>query len=308
MAHSKLNLQNPYCSSTGIVISMAMEDISHPPKITIVTPSYNQGDYLEATIVSVLEQRYPNLEYLVMDGGSTDGSVDIIRQYSEHIQFWCSEKDEGQSDALVKGLERSTGDILCWVNSDDTLCDGVLHAVATALPFDIPGWLVGHSRQINSSGGKGSKIRYATEIDKHTFFQYKYRWFSQPSVFWNRKMMDAAGYPDRKYQYIMDLDLFYRMYCIAPPFIANRILSEYRIHGEAKTTRDALPVDREYAMWMFEKLRSVTTDEELGTDVLLDYIQLQRSYRTLQEHPVISRVAKMWKKYVNKRIFIDKHY
>jgi len=283
-----------------------MEDKPHLPVITVVTPSYNQGKYLEATIVSVLKQDYPNLEYLVIDGGSTDNSVDIIRQYSDQIHFWCSEKDDGQTDALTKGLRRSTGDILCWVNSDDILCAGALNTVATSLSLDTPGWLVGNSRQITASGGKGSKVRYAGEIELSTFFQYKYRWFAQPSVFWNRKMMDAAGHPDNQYNYIMDLDLFFRMYCVAPPVLANRILSEYRIHGEAKTTRDALQVDQEYAAWMYQQLRNMEAGS--GEEILLDYIQLQRSYRTLQEHPVISRVAKLWKKYVNKRIYIDKRY
>ena len=151
-----------------------MEDRNHLPRISIVTPSYNQDDFLEATILSVLEQDYPNVEYLVLDGGSTDTSVDIIKKYSDRIHFWSSEKDEGQSDAITSGLKRSTGNILCWVNSDDILCQGTLSAVADALPLDKPAWLVGHSRQINSSGGKGSKIRHATEIDKHSFFQYKY--------------------------------------------------------------------------------------------------------------------------------------
>jgi len=283
-----------------------MEDNSHPPRITVVTPSFNQGEYLEATIVSVLEQDYPNLEYLVLDGGSTDASVDIIRQYSDRIQFWCSERDEGQSDALTRGLERSTGDILCWVNSDDILCANALTTVATTLAIDTPGWLVGHSRQINSHGKKGSRIRYARKIDNYTFFQYKYRWFPQPSVFWNRKMMEAAGYPNRQYYYIMDLDLFFRMYSVAPPELVDRILSEYRIHGDAKTTRDALLVDREYAAWMHKKLRD--SQDEFGENVCLDYIKLQRSYRTLHEHPVISRVAGLWKRYVNRNIFIDKDY
>ena len=283
-----------------------MEDKNHPPRISVITPSYNQGDFLEATILSVLEQNYPNLEYLVIDGGSTDISVDIIRKHADQLDFWCSEKDQGQSDALTKGLRRSTGDILCWVNSDDILCAGALDAVAASLPLDTPGWLIGNSRQITSSGGKGSKIRYANEIDKSTFFQYKYRWFSQPSVFWNRKMMDAAGYPDSQYHYIMDLDLFFRMYCVAPPILANRILSEYRIHGEAKTTKEALQVDQEYAAWMYEQFRDM--DAESGKEILLDYIQLQRSYRTFQEHPVLSRIAKLWKKYINNRIFIDKRY
>jgi glycosyltransferase involved in cell wall biosynthesis len=285
-----------------------MEDKSHLPRITVVTPSYNQGEYLEATIVSVLEQNYPNLEYLVIDGGSTDKSIDIIHQYSDQIQFWCSKKDEGQSDALTRGLERSTGDILCWVNSDDILCKDTLATVANKLAIDEPGWLVGHSRQIDKHGKTSNRIRYAKEIDQTTFFQYKYRWFSQPSVFWNRMMMDAAGYPNKRYHYIMDLDLFFRMYCVTPPTLVDRVLSEYRVHGEAKTTREALLVDKEYATWMYEYFRNGDTQDEFGKNVFLDYIQLQRSYRTLQEHPVISRVARIWKKYANKNIFIDKQY
>jgi glycosyltransferase involved in cell wall biosynthesis len=285
-----------------------MEDRNHLPRISVVTPSYNQGDFLEATILSVLGQDYPNLEYLVLDGGSTDASVDIIKKYSDRIHFWCSEKDGGQSDAISRGLKRATGDILCWVNSDDILCKDALHTVASALPLDTPAWLVGHSRQINSSGGKGSKIRYAGEINKQTFFQYKYSWFSQPSVFWNRKMMEAAGSPDRQYHYIMDLDLFYRMYSVTPPIIVDRILSEYRIHADAKTTKEAMSVDREYAAWMYRNLEKDSTDVDFGNEILLDYIQLQRSYRTLQEHPVISRVARMWKKYINKNIIINKDY
>ncbi len=217
-----------------------MEEQRHLPKISVITPSYNQGEFLEATIVSVLEQNYPNLEYLVIDGGSTDASVDIIRRHSDRIQYWCSEQDEGQSDALTKGLERSTGDILCWVNSDDTLSHDALATVASSLSLDTPGWLVGHSRQINRQGKNGSKIRYAKSIDKNTFFQYKYRWFSQPSVFWNRKMLEVAGYPGRQYHYIMDLDLFFRMYCVTPPALIDRILSEYRVHGEAKTTKESM--------------------------------------------------------------------
>ncbi|PWB67658.1 MAG: glycosyltransferase, partial [Deltaproteobacteria bacterium] len=88
------------------------------PKISIVTPSFNQGSFLEETIRSVISQGYPNLEYIVMDGGSTDGSVDIIRRYREHIAFWKSGPDAGQSDALRQGFQRATGEILAWLNSD----------------------------------------------------------------------------------------------------------------------------------------------------------------------------------------------
>jgi glycosyltransferase involved in cell wall biosynthesis len=96
------------------------------PKITIITPSYNQGEFLEDTFRSVLDQNYPNLEYFVVDGGSTDNSVDIIKRYTEHFDWWVSEKDRGQSHAINKGLERATGDIVTWLNSDDFFYPGAL--------------------------------------------------------------------------------------------------------------------------------------------------------------------------------------
>ena len=100
------------------------------PKITIVTPSYNQGQYLEETILSVIGQCYPNLEYFIFDGGSTDNSVEIIKKYEKHIDYWVSEKDNGQSHAINKGFERASGDILAWLNSDNMYMPGALFYMA----------------------------------------------------------------------------------------------------------------------------------------------------------------------------------
>src|SRR5439155_5357411 len=103
------------------------------PRISIVTPSHNQVGFIERTIQSVLDQDYPNLEYIIIDGGSTDGAVDVIRRYEKHLAYWVSEKDNGAADAIAKGFERTTGAILAYLNSDDLYLPGALHAIADAM-------------------------------------------------------------------------------------------------------------------------------------------------------------------------------
>src|SRR5688500_5578389 len=127
------------------------------PRITIVTPSYNQGRFLEQTIRSVLDQGYPNLEYIIVDGASTDDSVQIIRRYEKHLAWWVSEKDKGQSDALNKGFNRATGDLFGFINSDDYLYPGSLDAVARAYQQGHE-WLLGWVMRVEQDGGEWPQL------------------------------------------------------------------------------------------------------------------------------------------------------
>jgi len=138
------------------------------PKISIITPSFNQGKYLEETIFSVLGQNYPNLEYIIIDGGSTDNSVDIIKKYENQLTYWISEPDNGQSHAINKGFMKATGGILAWLNSDDMYLPGVLDYVAKTINIEEPGIYFGECIHMNYQDtklicrGSHAKKRYET--------------------------------------------------------------------------------------------------------------------------------------------------
>jgi glycosyltransferase involved in cell wall biosynthesis len=204
------------------------------PKITIVTPSYNQALYLEETILSVIDQDYPNLEFIVIDGGSKDGSKAIIQKYAGHLAYWVSEKDSGQSNAINKGLRRATGDIITWINSDDLLLPGALHKIAelfTAVPEEVGvihggTLLFGQRKTLEEvfTYGKPSAEKYLSGMV-----------FSQPAAFFRRWALERAGLLDESLHYGMDYDLFARMACISRFQQVKTIFSKYRLHEESKS-------------------------------------------------------------------------
>lgn len=204
------------------------------PKISIVTPSFNQGKYLEQTICSILDQNYPNLEYIIVDGGSTDESGDIIKKYSSKLSYWIIEKDSGQSEAINKGLRKSTGDIVTWIASDDLLSENSLNRIATifsTLPRSV-GLIHGNAILFNNK----KNVR----IDKGYPLQNVERklagmTFAQPSSFIRRSFLDETGLLNTNYHYGMDYDLFSRLSLVCEFHYADELFSKYRLHENSKS-------------------------------------------------------------------------
>jgi glycosyltransferase involved in cell wall biosynthesis len=207
----------------------------------VVTPSFNQAQFLEATIRSVLGQDYPHVEYIVMDGGSTDGSAEIIRKYADRLAYWCSERDGGQSDAIARGFERSTGDILAWLNSDDLYLPGAVSKAARyfELHRDVEA-LSGGAYCIDAEGrplrGPGAYTR-GVRASFNRFRFYEQDGVFQPATFWRRSAYDAVGGIDRSLQFIMDRDLFTRLARRRRLARLPELLACFRIHGECKSMR-----------------------------------------------------------------------
>jgi glycosyltransferase involved in cell wall biosynthesis len=218
-----------------------VSDADQLPRISIVTPSYNQGAFLEETIQSVLLQEYPNLEYIIIDGGSTDGSVEIIRKYEPWLTYWVSEPDRGQSHAINKGFTHSTGDILAWLNSDDVYLPNALWIAADTLRNQERALMVGAS--IITDGPDA--LDGVSDHRKPTWEEiiYEARTFPQPSVFWTRGLWEAAGPISEHLYFVMDYELWVKMFPhVKGTFYRDEILSVERSHPNQKSQEQAIGV------------------------------------------------------------------
>jgi glycosyltransferase involved in cell wall biosynthesis len=204
------------------------------PLVSIVTPSFNQARYLESTIQSVLEQDYPNIEYIIVDGASTDESVEIIRRYSDRLAWWVSEKDRGQTDAINKGFARANGEILAWLNSDDTY-EKTAVKEAVAFLSDNPGigMVYGDANFIDEAGRVIG--RFNSRQTSYARLRNGYVHIPQQSSFWRADLWHKVGPLDPSFYFAMDYDLWIRLAAIAPVQYLPRLWANFRLHTQGKT-------------------------------------------------------------------------
>ncbi len=226
--------QNVHCIVTYF---MTITDNSSFPKISVITPSYNQAQFLEQTIRSVLDQNYPNLEYIIIDGGSTDNSVNIIKKYESSLTYWISEKDNGQAEAVNKGLKRATGDIIAWINSDDYYEQETFRTISGIFTKEkdtcvvngncIKHYLTKNKQIVDKSGA----------VTFERMLRYWKRNFCppQPSIFFKRSVLSDVGYLQEELNFAMDLDLWLRISKKYAFKYIDQTFSHYLIHDLSKS-------------------------------------------------------------------------
>jgi len=197
-------------------------------RISIVTPSFNQVRFLEHTIRSVMSQNYENLEYVIIDGGSTDGSVEVIKQYAPHLAYWRSERDEGHGSALNEGFRQTTGEIMGWLNSDDLYLPWTLSTVAEIFASHPEvDWITGTNAIWDEKGRMVNAFR--TFKNKYDFLLGRYEWIQQESTFWRRSLWEAGGSSiNETYKFMVDGELWSRFFLHARLYHARCVLGGFR--------------------------------------------------------------------------------
>ena len=244
--------------------SRSFHSISEWPKIFIVTPSKNQGRYIEQTIRSILEQNYPNLEYIIIDGGSTDQTKNIIKKYSPSLSYWNSEPDNGQSHAINKALKMATGQYATWINSDDLLSPKALSKMADAiLKYPDADLFVGDMLVLNKKGELENRSKHygACFTLAHQLASFPY---TQPACFFKLDFIKKLGWIDEKFHVTMDLDLFLRILLAGGKIKRiNQSIGIFRVQPKAKTSTFSQRWEKERNIVFSKYLRSINIDRQI---------------------------------------------
>ncbi len=258
-------------------------------KFSVVTPTYNQGAYIERTIDSVLSQGYPNLEFIIIDGGSKDNTVEVIRKYERHLAYWVSEPDRGQSHAINKGMARASGDYLTWLNSDDWYLPGALQRMSSLLVENPEaGMLVGKGRMLHPSGKVDRLISPPEKITLESL----YGWlcggdFLQPASAFTRSAWEAAGPINEEIHIALDVDLWLRMAKSGVRFVTTEdVLAEALIHANAKTTafEDLMRLD---CALVIIKHGGESVVRKTLEDMITQFSWYRRNYEAIVANPLL---------------------
>ncbi|MBK8551306.1 MAG: glycosyltransferase [Ignavibacteria bacterium] len=210
------------------------------PKISIVTVSFNMKDYIEDTILSVISQQYPNLEYIVIDGGSKDGTVDIIKKYAPWISYWISEPDSGMYDAIQKGFKHATGEIMAYINSDDKYHYNAFFSAASIFStYEDVDWILGRASFYNDEGTIVD-VKDFKKWSKMNYYLGDYKWIQQESVFWRRSLwLKAGGRINTSLKFAGDYELWLRFFSFAKLYSTETVFAGFRFR-----TKDQLSLEK----------------------------------------------------------------
>lgn len=270
------------------------------PKISIVTPSYNQGQFIEETILSIINQNYPNLEYIIIDGGSTDGTIETIKKYEKHLKHWVSEPDKGQVDAINKGLKYCTGDIFNWINSDDYLEPNSLFTIANAYNPIIDNNIAGNVRNFDDDTNQ-SEIFINRDLDlKGIYAKNDGGRYHQPGLWFSLRKLKVYEPFSLKYQNGFD-HFHYIGYILKFPDIiyTNQVLVNFRLHGSSKTVSQVPIFIVEKINYLQERINSI--DDK----IIADYFSNMRNQ--IEKEYKINRISGLQLSKIKKIIMLFKH-
>ena len=225
-------------------------------KVSIIIPSYNQGQFIEETLNSIIGQEGIEKEIIIMDGGSNDATVDVIKKYEKHIHLWVSEKDKGQSHAINKGFAKATGDVICWLNSDDLFVENALSKVISYFEENKDIKFV--QGQVINFSSEHEEIIAAERIDDKEMI--KRVAFHQPGVFWKREILATTGFIDESLYYCMDYDLWMRFFFNFKLGYIDQPLAKFRIHDSSKTNDNPIKMYYEYRKIVCRFFNSVSAE------------------------------------------------
>jgi hypothetical protein len=236
------------------------------PDLSVITPSFNQARFLPYCLDSVRLNRLTcRIEHLVLDGGSTDGSVDILAQRSGDIEYWRSESDRGQSHAINTGMTLAKSDVLCWVNSDDALAPGAAERMVSLLGCcSLPAWGIGQCLVIDDADVEMRRWIPGSHNNLEFVLRWSRNFIMQPAVFWNRAMWNVAGPLEERLHFAMDFDLWLRFFKVAPPIVINQPIGVHRTHGESKTSHAGVRIMDEYRQALAARLAENPRGRRIG--------------------------------------------